>query len=169
MDLVIPATEHVVWYIIWPFSQLIWKKYLAWKTYWLLTTGVFFGCHCLACQCPAWPLAYFIPAWPEKKIRFPAGLKTDILTGWGSASVNYGSQRVSATDAGHWLAKWLHFRSVQWHCSPPAFCLIVLLCVLFVSKCVLFVLKCVLDYCHRNIGALFDYPNWGFSVLLPQL
>jgi hypothetical protein len=32
------------------------------------------------------------------------------------------------------------------------FCLIVLFCVLFV-------LKCVLYYCHRDIGALFDYPN----------
>jgi hypothetical protein len=32
------------------------------------------------------------------------------------------------------------------------FCLIVLFCVLFVCKC-------VLDYCHRDIGALFDYPN----------
>jgi hypothetical protein len=31
-------------------------------------------------------------------------------------------------------------------------CLNVLLCVLFVCKC-------VLDYCHRDIGALFDYPN----------
>jgi hypothetical protein len=27
----------------------------------------------------------------------------------------------------------------------------------------------LLDYCHRDIGALFDYPNWGFSVLFPQL
>jgi hypothetical protein len=32
------------------------------------------------------------------------------------------------------------------------FCLIVLFCVLFVCKY-------VLDYCHRDIGALFDYPN----------
>jgi hypothetical protein len=24
---------------------------------------------------------------------------------------------------------------------------------------VLIVCKCVLDYCHRDIGALFDYPN----------
>jgi hypothetical protein len=32
------------------------------------------------------------------------------------------------------------------------FCLIVLFCVLFVCKC-------VLDYCHRDTGALFDYPN----------
>jgi hypothetical protein len=32
------------------------------------------------------------------------------------------------------------------------FCLTVLFCVLFVCKC-------VLDYCHRDIGALFDYPN----------
>jgi hypothetical protein len=31
--------------------------------------------------------------------------------------------------------------------------------------CVLFVCKCVLDYCHRDIGALFDYPNWCFSLL----
>jgi hypothetical protein len=35
------------------------------------------------------------------------------------------------------------------------FCLTVLFCVLFVCKCVLY-------YCHRNIGALFDYSNWGF-------
>jgi hypothetical protein len=32
------------------------------------------------------------------------------------------------------------------------FCLIVLFCVLFVCKC-------VLDYCHRDIGTLFDYPE----------
>jgi hypothetical protein len=32
------------------------------------------------------------------------------------------------------------------------FCLIVLFCVLFVCKC-------VLEYCHHNIGALFDYSN----------
>jgi hypothetical protein len=32
------------------------------------------------------------------------------------------------------------------------FCLIVLLCVLFVCKC-------ALEYCHRDIGALFGYPN----------
>jgi hypothetical protein len=32
------------------------------------------------------------------------------------------------------------------------FCLIVLFCVLFVCKS-------VLDYCHRDVGALFDYPN----------
>jgi hypothetical protein len=38
------------------------------------------------------------------------------------------------------------------------FCLIVLLCVLFVCKC-------VLDCCHRDIGALFDYSNWGLFVL----
>jgi hypothetical protein len=42
------------------------------------------------------------------------------------------------------------------------FCLIVLFCVLFVYQC-------ALDYYHRGIGALFDYPNWGFSVLFPQL
>jgi hypothetical protein len=39
----------------------------------------------------------------------------------------------------------------------------------FCVFCVLLVCKCVLDYCHRDIGALFDYPNWGFSVLFPQL
>jgi hypothetical protein len=33
-----------------------------------------------------------------------------------------------------------------------AFCLIVLFCVLFVCKY-------VLDYCQRDITALFDYPN----------
>jgi hypothetical protein len=32
------------------------------------------------------------------------------------------------------------------------FCLIVLFYVLFVCEC-------ELDYCHRDIGALFDYPN----------
>jgi hypothetical protein len=32
------------------------------------------------------------------------------------------------------------------------FCVTVLFCVLFVCEC-------VLDYCHRDIGALFDYPN----------
>jgi hypothetical protein len=42
------------------------------------------------------------------------------------------------------------------------FCLIVLFCVLFVCKC-------VLGYCHRDIGALLDYPNCGFSLLFPQL
>jgi hypothetical protein len=30
---------------------------------------------------------------------------------------------------------------------------------LIVLFCVLFVCKCVLDYCHRDIGALFDYPK----------
>jgi hypothetical protein len=42
------------------------------------------------------------------------------------------------------------------------FCLIVFFRVLFVCKC-------VLVCCHRDIGALFDYPNWGLSVLFPQL
>jgi hypothetical protein len=32
------------------------------------------------------------------------------------------------------------------------FCVVVLFCVLFVCEC-------VLDNCHRDIGALFDYPN----------
>jgi hypothetical protein len=32
------------------------------------------------------------------------------------------------------------------------FCVIVLFCVLSVCKY-------VLDYCHQDIGALFDYPN----------
>jgi hypothetical protein len=32
------------------------------------------------------------------------------------------------------------------------FCVIVLFCVLFVCEC-------VLDNCHRDIGALFNYPN----------
>jgi hypothetical protein len=41
-------------------------------------------------------------------------------------------------------------------------CVILLVCVLFVGEC-------VLDKCHWDIGALFDYPNWGFSVLFPQL
>jgi hypothetical protein len=27
----------------------------------------------------------------------------------------------------------------------------------------------ILDDGHRDIGALFDYPNGGFSVLFPQL
>jgi hypothetical protein len=31
--------------------------------------------------------------------------------------------------------------------------------VMYVTFCVLFVCECVLDYCHRDIGALFDYPN----------
>jgi hypothetical protein len=39
------------------------------------------------------------------------------------------------------------------------FCVIVLFCVLFVCECVLFVRECVLDNCHRDIEALFDYPN----------
>jgi hypothetical protein len=34
--------------------------------------------------------------------------------------------------------------------------------------CVLFVCKCVLYYCHRDIGALSDYPNGVFSVLFPS-
>jgi hypothetical protein len=42
------------------------------------------------------------------------------------------------------------------------FCVIVLFCVLFVREC-------VLDKCHRDIGALFDYPNCGFSVFFPHL
>jgi dolichyl-phosphate-mannose--protein O-mannosyl transferase len=32
------------------------------------------------------------------------------------------------------------------------FCVIVLFCVPFVCEC-------VLDNCHRNIAAIFDYPN----------
>jgi hypothetical protein len=45
------------------------------------------------------------------------------------------------------------------------------LCVfcLFVLFCVMFVCKCVPYYCHRDIGALFVYPNLGSSVLFPQL
>jgi hypothetical protein len=35
--------------------------------------------------------------------------------------------------------------------------------------CVLFVCKCVLYCCHRDIGALFDDPEWGSSVLFPHL
>jgi hypothetical protein len=31
------------------------------------------------------------------------------------------------------------------------------------------VCKCVLYCCHRDIGALFNYHNWGFSVLFPHL
>jgi hypothetical protein len=46
----------------------------------------------------------------------------------------------------------------------------VIFCVFCVIvSCVLFVCKCVLHYCHQDIGALFDYPNRGFSVLFPQL
>jgi hypothetical protein len=43
------------------------------------------------------------------------------------------------------------FRSVSFCCSVYCLC------------------ECVLDNCHQDIGALFDYPNWGFSVLFPQL
>jgi hypothetical protein len=35
--------------------------------------------------------------------------------------------------------------------------------------CLPFVCECVLENWHRNIGTLFDYPNWGFSMLLHQL
>jgi hypothetical protein len=38
------------------------------------------------------------------------------------------------------------------------FCVYVPFCELFVF-CVLFVCECVLDNCHRDIGALLDYPN----------
>jgi hypothetical protein len=38
------------------------------------------------------------------------------------------------------------------------FCVDVLFCVPSVFS-VLFVCECVLDNCHRDIGALFDYPN----------
>jgi hypothetical protein len=51
---------------------------------------------------------------------------------------------------------------VMYYVPFCVFCLIVLFCVLFVCKC-------VLDCCHRDIGALFDYRNWGFPVLFPQL
>jgi hypothetical protein len=47
------------------------------------------------------------------------------------------------------------------HVPFCVFCLIVLFCLLFVCEC-------VLDNCHRDIGALFDYPNSDFSVLFPQ-
>jgi hypothetical protein len=62
--------------------------------------------------------------------------------------------------------------------------LYLLLCMLYLLLCMLYLLlrmfrsvysasccsvhclcKCVLDYCHRDIGALSDYPNWGFYVL----
>jgi hypothetical protein len=39
----------------------------------------------------------------------------------------------------------------------PIFCIVIY--VPFSVFCVLFVYKCVLDYCHRDIGALFDYAN----------
>jgi hypothetical protein len=59
-------------------------------------------------------------------------------------------------------------------CSFVSLCIIIMyipFCVFCstVLFCVLFVCKCVLYCCHRDIGALFDYPNWGFSVLFPQL
>jgi hypothetical protein len=42
------------------------------------------------------------------------------------------------------------------------FCLIVLFCVVLVCKY-------ELNYCYRDVGALFDYTNWGFPMLFPQL
>jgi hypothetical protein len=48
------------------------------------------------------------------------------------------------------------------------FCVIVLFSVAFVF-CVLFVCECVLYYSHRDIGALFYYPNSGFTLLFPNL
>jgi hypothetical protein len=50
-----------------------------------------------------------------------------------------------------------------------------ILIVMYVPFCVIvlffvrFVCDCVLDNCYRDIGALFDYPNGGFSVPFPQL
>jgi hypothetical protein len=44
-------------------------------------------------------------------------------------------------------------------------CILIVMYVLFcvfcltVLFCVLFVCKCVLDCCHRDIGALYCYPN----------
>jgi hypothetical protein len=38
-------------------------------------------------------------------------------------------------------------------------CVFVLCILSHCVVCVLLVCKCVLDYCHRDIGALFDYPN----------
>jgi hypothetical protein len=38
------------------------------------------------------------------------------------------------------------------HTQCPVFCLTVLFCVLLVCKCVLYC-------CHRDIEALFEYPN----------
>jgi hypothetical protein len=34
---------------------------------------------------------------------------------------------------------------------------------LIVLFCELFVCKCVMDYCHRDIGTPFDYPNWSIT------
>jgi hypothetical protein len=45
------------------------------------------------------------------------------------------------------------------------FCVLIVMYVLFcvfcvtVLFCVMFVCKCILYYCHRDIGALSDYPN----------
>jgi hypothetical protein len=50
---------------------------------------------------------------------------------------------------------YMHIILIAMYVPFCVFCLIVLFCVLFVCKC-------VLDYCHRDIGALFDYPNWVF-------
>jgi hypothetical protein len=48
-------------------------------------------------------------------------------------------------------------------CSFGSLSILIVLYVPFCVFClvffVLFVCKCVLDYCHRDIGALFNYPN----------
>jgi hypothetical protein len=87
---------------------------------------------------------------------------------------------ITASGCGYWLEhsqKICCFLQMGW---PTFFCSFVSLSVLivmyvpfcvfclFVLLCVLFVCKCVLDYCQRDIGALFDYPNCGFSVLFPK-
>jgi hypothetical protein len=46
---------------------------------------------------------------------------------------------------------------------------LIVIYVPFSVLCVLFVCKCVLDCCHRDIGVIFDYHNWGFSVRFPKL
>jgi hypothetical protein len=62
----------------------------------------------------------------------------------------------------HGFAKIYSFGYILYH-------FICILIVMYVLFCVLFVCKCAQDYCHRDIGALFNYPNRGFSVNFPQL
>jgi hypothetical protein len=68
----------------------------------------------------------------------------------------------------HWSRRLFIF-NICAHVTQNWYYVCFVLCML--SHCVVLwiVCVCVLDYCQRDIGALFDYPNWGFSLLFPQL
>jgi hypothetical protein len=90
------------------------------------------------------------------------------LVGWlhRYMTANYNLSLLGRSDASRCLISFSWFIRLSiligMYVTFCVFCLIVLFCVLFVCKCVLY-------YFHQDIGALFDYPNWGFSMRFPQL